>query len=254
MKNTIGNAPAGAANNGKGSRKARPLFYFASVDQDGRPQVNAAVLPKEGRPSSERVTEKIPYSNFYVDRNHYDVTVADPVLGSHYFLHNLYYMEDGIIYLAGIVAKFAAKGMKPRILENSMAAHFTFGWEYDAAAGAFRIDEGGLYSVRFNPDYFSQERSLENFERVTGRLKVYEEMHQYISPYDRPRNYIQRAFFIDGALSVRKLGLTRPDHAALSTALGGGFGGDVSSPAACYFSLEQFYLSGVSAALNFYKL
>jgi len=245
------NCGASRENEKKGER-ARPVFSFASVDANGRPQLIVAVRDREKFEKPRLITHQIPYSNFYVDRNHYDVIVADPVLGSHYFLHNVYYIEDGVIYMAGITAKFAARGMKPGTNEDAMSTHLIFGWEFDEACGTFTVDSGSMYSVRFNPNYFSQERSLENFEKINQRRAIYEKLYQYVPPYDRPRNFIQRAFFIDGALSVKKYGLSRSDHSALSSILAGGFGAETSSPRSCYFSLEQFYLSGVAAALNFH--
>jgi len=228
------------------------IYQYADIDSNGVVNLNAVCeCARSGKLFI--VNKPLPFSNFYVDRNYFDVIVADPVLRAHYFLYNIYFIEDGFIYAAGITSKFGFENMQPKAYKTSMGTFLNFDWKFDASKNDFTYNMNGVYSVRFNPNYYSQIRSFENLEKLSESHNT--ELADLVTPYDRPENHMQRSFFIEGARSVMKYGLNFDSYQKMLSHINSEGRHECSKNIPrCYFAFEQFYLSGFMAALNFYKI
>ncbi len=226
------------------------VLNYAGIDANGVIVLNALCKDKYGR---ELITikKRLPYNNLYVDRNYFDILVADPVKKAHYYLYNIYYIENSAIYIAGITSRLSFENSPERSVKTMMSTQLIFNWRFDMNENEFIYETNSLYSVKFNPNYFSQLNSLENLEKITQSYKIYQQLIECVSPYDRPANYMQRAFFMSGADSVKKYGLNYDSYKNIAGYLKSS---NIRQAADCYFSFEQFYLSGILASLNFNKI
>jgi len=222
---------------------------YADIDANGMVSLNALCSEKFSR-GLITIKKKLPFSSIYVDKNYFDVLVADPVARAHYYLYNVYYIEDGGIYIIGIASRLSLDNQQSGSIKNLMSTHLIFNWHFDVTCNEFVYETNSFYSIKFNPNYFSQINSLENLEKVSQSDKVYSQLSDCITPYDRPMNYIQRAFFMAGANSVKKYDLNYGSYKALADFFNSS---SIRQAAGCYFSFEQFYLNGMIAAINFYK-
>ncbi|HOD41458.1 MAG TPA: hypothetical protein PKL57_12935 [Candidatus Wallbacteria bacterium] len=222
---------------------------YADIDANGIVSLNALCSEKFSR-GLITIKKKLPFSNIYVDKNYFDVLVADPVSRAHYYLYNVYYIEDGGIYVIGIASRLSFDSPQFRPIKNFMSTHLIFKWHFDAAVNEFVYETNSFYSIKFNPNYFSQINSLENLEKISQSEKIYSQLSDCVTPYDRPMNYIQRAFFMAGADSVKKYDLNYGSYKTLTDFFNSSA---IRQAAGCYFSFEQFYLNGMMAAINFYK-
>lgn len=223
---------------------------YSDIDANGVIVLNALCKDKYAK---ELVTikKRLPFNNLYVDRNYFDILVADPVKKAHYYLYNIYYIENSAIYIAGITSRLSFENSPERAVKTMMSTQLIFNWRFDINQNEFIYETNSLYSVKFNPNYFSQLNSLENLEKISQSYKTYQRLIECVSPYDRPANYMQRAFFMAGADSVEKYGLTYDSYKNI---VGYFSSSNIRRAADCYFSFEQFYLSGIMAALNFNKI
>ncbi|HBC75286.1 MAG TPA: hypothetical protein DC017_10670 [Candidatus Wallbacteria bacterium] len=226
------------------------ICNYADIDANGAIYLSALCRDKF---SSQLVCikKRLPFDNFYVDKNYFDILVADPVRKANYYLYNVYYIEDSNIYIAGVTSRLSFENSPSRAIKSRMSTHLLIDWHFGMKENEFIYETNSLYSVKFNPNYFSQINSLENLEKISQSYKLYSQLAECTAPYDRPANYIQRAFFMKGAGSVKKYGLDYDSYKKLSSYLSASKMKEASD---CYFSFEQFYLSGVLAALNFYGI
>lgn len=223
---------------------------YSDIDANGVIVLNVLCKDKYAK---ELVTikKRLPFNNLYVDRNYFDILVADPVKKAHYYLYNIYYIENSAIYIAGITSRLSFENSPERSVKTMMSTQLIFNWRFDINQNEFIYETNSLYSVKFNPNYFSQLNSLENLEKISQSYKTYQRLIECVSPYDRPANYMQRAFFMAGADSVEKYGLTYDSYKNIAGYFNSS---NIRRAADCYFSFEQFYLSGILAALNFNKI
>lgn len=226
------------------------VLNYSDIDANGVIVLNALCKDKYAK---ELVTikKRLPFNNLYVDRNYFDILVADPVKKAHYYLYNIYYIENSAIYIAGITSRLSFENSPERAVKTMMSTQLIFNWRFDINQNEFIYETNSLYSVKFNPNYFSQLNSLENLEKISQSYKTYQRLIECVSPYDRPANYMQRAFFMAGADSVEKYGLTYDSYKNIAGYFNSS---NIRRAADCYFSFEQFYLSGILAALNFNKI
>lgn len=226
------------------------MCSYADIDANGSVYLNALCRDKFGsRPLA--IKKRLPFDNFYVDRNYFDILVADPVRKASYYLYNIYCIEDSNIYLAGITSRLSFENSPERPVKAMMSTYLNMNWHFDMKENEFVYDAGSLYSIKFNPNYFSQINSLENLEKISQSYKLYSELSECVPPYDRPANFIQRAFFMGGAAAVKKYGLDRDAYKKLYSHMMSSKSKDAAD---CYFSFEQFYLCGAMAAINFYGM
>ncbi len=226
------------------------LLNYADIDANGVIVLNAVCKDKY---SSQPITikKRLPFNNLYVDRNYFDILIADPVKKAHYYLYNIYFIENSAIYIAGIASKLSFENSPARSIKTMMSTQLLFNWHFDLNENEFIYETNSLYSIKFNPNYFSQVNSLENLEKISPPYKTYHQLIECVSPYDRPVNYMQRAFFMMGAASVKRYGLNYDSYKNITDYFKSS---NVKRAADCYFSFEQFYLSGVLASLNLNKI
>ncbi len=228
----------------------RVLFDYASIDANGVIILNTLCKDKYGS-GLITIKKRLPLNNIYIDKNYFDILIADPVKKAHYYLYNIYYIENSTIYIAGISSILSFENLPSRPIKNLMSSYLLFNWHFDIGANEFVYETNSLYSIKFNPNYFSQIVSFENLEKISRSYKLYSKLCECVPPYDRPSNYMQRSFFMAGVNSVKKYGLDNNSYKEINSYFASS---SIKNAADCYFSFEQFYLSGIQAALNFYKM
>jgi|GEM_PF-6761269 len=226
------------------------ICQYCDIDANGAVTLNALCEDKFSN-SNFIIKKKAGINNLYIDKNYFEVLIADPISKAHYYLYNIYYIDAGHIYLAGINAKLSFENNPLRPVKCMQATHLILDWHFNVNKNEFIYNLNPLYSLKFNPNYFSQIASFENLEKTTSGYKRYERIVNCVTPYDRPSHYMQRAFFINGANSVLKCGLKYDSYNKIISHYNSSH---LKDAAGCYFSFEQFYLSGALAALNFYKI
>ena len=254
------------------------LYQYAEIDENGILTLNAACLDNYNPESIFIISKKLQEHNFYVDRNYFEILVADPVLKTQYYLHNIYYIENGYIYVAGITAKAGFEGEKPRFYKNLMLTALAFDWHFNKFENKFHYDITPILSAKFNPNYFSQTPMLEIINKYNDTKNLYSKLSEKVISYDRPANYMQRKFFMYGAETVQNYSLKIDDYKKIVTLMSGAkketeydskpvqisdiavkqknpaFSFNKSKTFSnCYFSFENFYLSGMNAAINYYN-
>lgn len=170
--------------------------------------------------------------NIYVDRNPFDILIADPIKKMQYHLHNIYQIIDGSIYVIGFATTLKIETGSPAGL---LTVHDRFNcW--------LNIMDNRLNLVKFNPNYFNQLAQESTYFSVADR-RNYKKYSKCTYLYDLPSNPIQKLFFISGMNLAIESKFNRDDLKEAEAL--------IKDKTGAHFSMQSFYIAGMEAVVTY---
>lgn len=177
--------------------------------------------------------QKLDITNIYIDRNPFDLLIADPTTRTFHELSNIYMIEEGQIYVIGFSSKLrnitAAQS-------DAVKAELLNGWINfnDKVRKTGIFDVKSINKIKFNPNMFNQ---FSNGIFMSAKdKKLYKQTVENVLEYDRPQNEMHKLLYIKGVRDAMAFKTGHKEISALQT----GFAAQHF-----YFSLMNYYSSGI---------